>query len=109
VFVPLYFAAKRERHKHSLYVQFLEKGQEIPPELMPRSSTRKSSREREVTRGVWLVSLGLGIGLVLYIATSDWRMAAWSLILLFLGAASFINAALLYPPDQSGRQRDDAD
>ena len=109
VFVPLYFAAKRERHRHALYVQFLEKGQEIPPELLPRSATRASAREREMIRGIWLISLGLGLGIVLYIATTNWRIAAWSLILLFLGAASFVNALLLSPPDKSARPEGDAD
>lgn len=93
--LPLQFASRRERRRHALYSMFIDKGQEIPRELLPPLPTRESSRQRELNRGVWLVSLGLGLGVALYIFTDEWRIAAWALIFLFLGVASFINALLL--------------
>lgn len=98
IVAALIFATLRDKRRHDLFARFAEKGQEIPRALMPTPP----SRLRELRRGTWLVSLGLGLGFVLYIATGDFRVAAWCLILLFLGAASFINAALFYPQSDSG-------
>ncbi|MDX1561311.1 MAG: DUF6249 domain-containing protein [Gammaproteobacteria bacterium] len=105
--LPLYFANRRDRRKQELYLRFVELGHEIPKELLPRGHSRRSSYERELVRGVWLSCLGVGLGLVLYIVTQEWRMAAWSLILLFLGAASFINAMLIGRNTHSGASSDD--
>jgi hypothetical protein len=91
------FGALRERRKHDLIVRFLDKGQEIPPSLLPRPP----SMQREVRRGIWLSSLGLGVGLALYVTTGSWRVSAWCLIPLLLGAASFLNAVLFYPKTDS--------
>jgi hypothetical protein len=99
--IALLFVTLHHKHKKDLFARFIDKGQEIPAALLPRAP----SRERELRRGIWLTSLGLGVGLVLYIATGNLRIAAWCLILLSLGAASFVNAALLYP-DASGSKRD---
>lgn len=96
--MALRFASQREQHRQELIARFLDKGQEIPPALLPGPS-----RQRELRRGVWLAGLGIGIGLVLYIASGDWRVAAWCLILLFLSAASFLNAALFYRDAGSAR------
>jgi len=103
--MALYFASQREKRKQDLIARFVDKGQEIPPALLPPTP----SRQRELGRGIWFASLGLGIGLVLYIATDDWRVAAWCLILLFLAAASFLNALLFYPSRGSGSAGRDGD
>ena len=97
--MALLFASHREKRKQELIARFVDKGQEIPPTLLPPLA----SSQRELRRGVWLTSLGLGLGLVLFIATGDLQAAAWCLILLFMGAASFINAALFYPKSDSNR------
>jgi hypothetical protein len=91
----LLFISWREKRKLDLIARFVDKGQEIPPALLPQPP----SPLREIRRGIWFTSLGIGWFLVLYLATDDARTsAAWSVILLFLGAASFINAALLRQP-----------
>lgn len=100
IVAAIYFASQRDRRKQEFLARFVDKEQAIPQELLPAPP----SRHRELRRGTWLLSLGLGVGLVLYIATSDWHAAAWSLILLFLAAASFINAKFFYPGSGSGRQ-----
>lgn len=103
--IVLFFNSRREQRRYDLFARFVDKGQDIPRELLPQPP----SRQREMIRGVWLLCIGLGIGLVLYIATSDWTVAAWSLILLFLSAASFINAALFSTQAGSGRPTADGD
>ena len=104
IFVPLYFAGKREQRRNALYLQFLERDKEIPAELLPRSASRRSSRQRDIVRGVWLACIAVGLGLVLYVFTSEWRVAVWALIPLFLSAASFINAWLLDSDAAAGNQ-----
>ena len=99
IVAALVFASLRERRKQELLARFADKGQEIPRELLPTPP----SPHREMRRGVWILSLGLGLGLVLFFATNDWAIAAWSLIPLFLGAAAFINAAFFYPKSVNGQ------
>jgi hypothetical protein len=99
IVAALVFASVRDKRRQEFLARFVDKEQPIPTELMPGPA----SRQRELRRGVWLLSVGLGLGLVLYITTTDWRVAAWSLILLFLAAASFVNAAFFYPDSDSGR------
>jgi hypothetical protein len=96
--MALFFANRRENRKQELIARLIDKGQEIPAVLLPGPS-----RQRELRRAVLLAGLGIGIGLVFYIASGDWRVAAWCLILLFLSAASFLNAALFYRDTGSGR------
>jgi hypothetical protein len=95
--MALYFATQREKRRQDLMARYLEKGQDVPHALLPAPP----SRQHDLRRGIWLLSWGLGIGLVLYIASGDWSVAAWSLILLFLSAASFINAMMLDPNGRS--------
>lgn len=97
--IAVLFGTIREKFKRDLFARFVDKGQEIPAALLPRPP----SRERELRRGVWLTSLGLGVGLALFIAGGP-RVAAWCLILLFLAAASFLNAVLFYRDESGGRR-----
>jgi multisubunit Na+/H+ antiporter MnhB subunit len=95
--IAVVFGTLREKRKHDLIARFIDKGQEIPPSLLPPPP----STQRELRRGIWLTALGLGVGLVLYITTGNLRVAAWCLIPLFLGGASFFNAVLFYPKNDS--------
>ncbi len=85
----------REWRRHRLLTTFIERGLEIPTPLLPRMP----SRQDEQRRGTWLTCLGAGVGLVLYIVSGDPKLAAWCLIPLLLGLASFVNAALFYRPN----------
>jgi hypothetical protein len=100
IIAAMFFASQREKRKQDLLVQFVEKDQQIPQELLPPQPSRK----REVRRGVWLLALGIGLGLVLFIASGEWATAAWSLIPFLLAVASFVNAAFFYP-DSRPRER----
>jgi hypothetical protein len=89
IFMAMRYANERDKHRQELIARFIDKGQEIPTFLLPLPP----SPRRELRRGVLLAGLGLGLGAVLYIVSSDWRVAAWSLIPLCLAAASLVNAA----------------
>ena len=96
IIAAMYFASQREKRKQDFLFQFVEKGQQVPQELLPP----KPSRQREIRRGVWLLCLSIGLGLVLYIASGQWVTAAWSLIPLLLAVASFVNAVFFYPDSE---------
>jgi len=104
IFVPLYFVHRRETRKYALYARFVDKEQVIPAELLPSKVTRGSSREREFIRGVWLGCFGLGIVVVLYLVSGEWRVAVWGLLPLFLAAACFINGIMIRTDDTSEDQ-----
>jgi hypothetical protein len=89
IIAALLFAAMHEKRKQELIARFIDKGQEIPPTLLPAPTAQRDTR-----RGIWLTSFALGLGLVLYLATGELRAAVWGLLPLFLAAASFVNAAL---------------
>lgn len=91
--LALYFANQREKRRQELLSRFVEHGQEIPIALLPLPP----SRQRELSRGVWLLAWGIGVGAALYFSSGEWGNAAWALILLLLSAASFVNAALFSP------------
>lgn len=105
IIAAMYFASQREKRRQEFLGGFVEKEQAIPKELLPP----QPSREREMRRAVWLLSLGFSVGLVLYIATGEWANAAWSLILLCLAGAGFINAALFYPKSDARQHANDAE
>jgi hypothetical protein len=105
VVAALLFAVLRDKRRLDLYARFAEKGQEIPRALLPMPP----SRMRELRRATWLSSLGIGLGLVLYIATGDLRVSAWCLILLSLALASLINATFFYSDAGFGEQGENGD
>jgi flagellar basal body-associated protein FliL len=92
--------AKKEKRRHELISRFIEKGQEVPRELLlgslseaaiPPEQWPSFIRLRDLRRGTWLLCLGLGIGLILYLLF-DFEVAALCLIFLFLSGACFVNA-----------------
>jgi hypothetical protein len=95
----LIYVVLRERRRQQLIAMLVERGQPIPPTLLPRAA----SPHAEMRRGTWLTALAVGIGITLYVLTSEVRYAAWGLIPLCLGIASYVNAALFYPRDGSQR------
>jgi Domain of unknown function (DUF6249) len=94
----LIYVVLRDRRRHQTISMLVERGQPIPPTLLPRAA----SRHAEMRRGTWLVALAIGAGVTLYVLTGEMRYAAWGLIPLCLGVASYVNAALFYP--RSGSQ-----
>lgn len=93
----LIYVVLHERRRHKLLSLMVERGQPIPPTLLPRAA----SPHAEMRRGSWLTALAVGVGLTLYALSGELRYAAFGLIPLCLGLASFVNAILLYPRDGS--------
>ena len=98
--------ARSSRARYETIKLLIEKGQEVPPELLAphRPAAHRFDRERwspaelmghAVGWGVILSCLGVGIGLANYIDSGELRSAAWGLIPLFLGIGWFINAGII--------------
>lgn len=102
VITLIFFArARRERRRHELIGQYLEKGQEVPRELLSGRTTgavlspeqwAAFIRWRDLRRGTWFLCLGLGIGLVIYLWFGNLKYTVWCLIILFMSVAFYINA-----------------
>jgi Na+/melibiose symporter-like transporter len=106
VVIALHFSTKSQREKQKLIEQCIEKGRDVPPELLaqtiPLKKQTEYTRRRDIRRGIWLLYWGLG--LVAYIASDDLKSAAFSLIFLFLGAGSFVNAMFFSGKPNSDRK-----
>jgi hypothetical protein len=94
--------ARATKARYDTIRQLIEKGQELPPELlaphrppMPKNLTLAELRGYAIGWGVTWTCLGLGISLASYVSSGEWRSAAWGLVFLFLGIGSFINAAII--------------
>lgn len=92
--LALAFASRRERGRQELIARYLDKGRDIPAELLPQPRAAM----HDMRLGVWFAALGSALGLVLYYVTGDPKVAAWSLIPLFLAGASFLNALFFRAP-----------
>jgi hypothetical protein len=91
-----YFSQRRQAR---LIEVFVEKGREIPPELLAKPAapqavvlTPDQLRARSMRRGVVLFALAIGVAVVAYAGTGDVRAVAWGVLLLCLALASFVNA-----------------
>ena len=112
----IFFArARREKRRHELIGQYLEKGREVPRELLSGKITgavlspgqwAALIRWRDLRRGTWLLCLGLGIGLAVYLWSGNMKYTVWCLIILFLSAAFYINALFFSGKSDSNRKRE---
>jgi Flp pilus assembly protein TadB len=94
IFIALQSASRIERNRFELIERLLARGERVPPELLRRHNDLppEEQRRRDLRRGIVLLAWGLGVGIVFYIVSGgQLRAAAWSLIFLFLSAASFLN------------------
>lgn len=82
VAATLFFRFKKEHQRHETIRLIVEKGAEIPPQLLV-SDRRRSS---DLRRGVLLLAAGLGV--TVFLAIVAHKEPAWSLGLVpaFLGA-----------------------
>lgn len=97
--LAMLFLAQRDRRRHALIMHFLDKGLPVSPELLPQPP----SAQRDRRLGTWLMGLGAGLGLALYLVTGEMRMAAWCVVPLALGLAAFLNAVLFHRTSGSER------
>lgn len=97
IFLPFYFNFKKVRGRQIIINNLIEKGKEIPDELLSPSSTRTA--RSDLHKGVILFSLGLGICiviLVLNIADNYWTLG---LIPIFIAIGYFISFKFDKPAD----------
>ena len=103
--VTLHFAHKQDRSRLQTIERLIEKGQPVPRALLvPHEVAPEVRRRIDLQHAILLLCLGLGGGLALWLVTGQWRMAAWSLIFLFLSVGKFINWHLAGRPDASPTQ-----
>lgn len=112
----VFFArARKERRRHELIGQYLEKGQEVPRELLAGKMTgavlspeqwSAFIRWRDLRWGTWLLCFGLGVGLAIYLWSGTLRYTVWCLIILFLSAGFYVNALLLSGQSNIKRNRE---
>jgi len=92
--IVFHYGSRVDRARLDLIERLLAKGQRVPTELLRRAYELPpdEQRRRDFRRGIVLLGWALGVGLVFYILShGQLRAAAWSLIFLFLSAASFLN------------------
>jgi len=109
-----YFAVRAQRQRLELIERYIEKGQEVPHELLAKAVTmspekRAISRQRDMRRGCWLLCWGLGFALLGYLTTGQLRSTILGLIFLFLSVGSFVNGLFFSgKPDSDQKQEKDA-
>lgn len=108
--------SRKERRRHELIGHFIEKGQEVPRELLLGRMVGAALspeqwagfiRSRDFRRGTWLLCLGLAIGVALYFLFRDMSMAIGFLVFfLFLSAGCFINALFFSGKSDFNRKKE---
>jgi hypothetical protein len=94
VICVLTFQHLRSKRRNELLARFVDRGQPIPAGLLAREPSRQGAQRA----GALLLGFALGLGLLMYFLTEEWRPSvALAMLPLFLGIASFVNAAFFYP------------
>ena len=95
------FERKKDRNRHDTIRVYLEKGLEVPPELLVDKDNPKTWKPTsDIRKGVIWFTVGLGISLTVFIFAMSSRGAALGLIPMFIGIAYFIAAKLDPKPSQ---------
>lgn len=92
--IAFYVGSRLERQRLALIERLITTGERVPSELFRRTNELppEVQRRRDFRRGIALFAWGVGVAVVFYIQShGQLRAAAWSLIFLFLSAASFLN------------------
>ena len=87
VVIPFYFNQKKSKARLNLLGKFIDKDKDIPKELMlPEKRTRSDLR-----RAIILISLGLSVGLFLYLLKLEENYWTISLIPTIIGIGYFLS------------------
>lgn len=87
VLIPFYFNQKKSKSKLNMYGKFIEKDRDIPKELMlPEKKTRS-----DLHRSIILISLGLSVGLFLFLLNNEERYWTIGLIPTIIGIGYFLS------------------
>jgi hypothetical protein len=88
VFIPFYFNFKKIKGRQSIISQCIEKGKEIPDDLL---SPQKKNIRSDFHKGIISIALGLGISLVLIVLKIENNFWTIGLIPIFIGIAYLIS------------------
>jgi hypothetical protein len=87
VIVPFYFNQRKSKSRFILFGKFIDKDKDIPKELM---QSEKKTRT-DLHRGIILISLGLSVGLFLYLLKLEENYWTIGLIPTIIGIGYFLS------------------
>ena len=87
LFIPFYFNQRKSKSRTNLLAMFIEKDKDIPKELM--LSERKS--RSDLHRAIILISLGLSVGLFLFLLKLEGSYWTVGLIPIIIGIGYFLS------------------
>ena len=88
--IPYYFGMKKTRSMHALINSLVEKGHDIPKELI-FPAKKKSQLRNDFQKGIILVTLGLSICLVMFFVKVEDNYWTIGLIPVFVGVGYMIS------------------
>lgn len=83
------YKERRRRMQHEVVMKLAEKGQPVPPELFLDPQQAQKAKKSDLSSGLTLISIGLGVAVALYV-NGNQDAAGWALIPFFVGAARLI-------------------
>ena len=104
IILALRYDERTDRRRVALIEQHLDKGREIPRELLqPKYDGRTPAERRQHSfrRGVVLLAWAAGIAAVFYVVSGESRALVWGLPFLLLGVGHFFNGVFLSAAGES--------
>ena len=83
------FRERKRKLQHEVIMKLAEKGQPVPPELFLEPQQLLQKKKSDLSSGLTLVSIGIGIAVAFYF-NGDQNMIGWALIPFFIGLARLI-------------------
>ena len=99
VALVLYFGYKNKQAKYKLASEALAAGKEIPQELF-RGNVKKDNDDT-LRKGIKNVFLGIGIGVFLWVLTSEEGIAAIGFLIFCIGLGQVVTAYVTRPKETS--------
>ena len=99
VALVLYFGYKNKQAKYKLASEALAAGKEIPENLF-KANPKKENNDT-LTKGIKNVFLGIGIGVFLWVLTSEEGIAAIGFLIFCIGLGQVVTAYVTRPKETS--------
>jgi hypothetical protein len=95
VWIVFFFIYKTNRSRHETIQAMVDKGMEIPPELLLVHRRRRSAEPvSDLRKGLIWLALGLGIGIMIFGISGNSRHLYFGLLPCFIGGGYLILAKL---------------
>lgn len=91
IFLPIYFNYRKSKAKMRLYTTMIERGEKIPDNLIPSSSSRAQS---DLRKSIILISVGVGCSLFLLLISSSGNSWAIGVIPVIIGLGYFLSSKI---------------